>query len=71
MIKYLIIVEKTKTGYSAYSPDLPGCIATAKTKRLVEKRILEAIAFHLAGLHAEGQEAPRSQSYSKYLTVAA
>jgi predicted RNase H-like HicB family nuclease len=50
MRKYLVIFEKTKTGYSAYVPDLPGCVATGKTKKDVEKRIYEAIGFHLEGL---------------------
>jgi predicted RNase H-like HicB family nuclease len=53
MLKYLIIFEKTETGYSAYVPDLPGCIATAKTKSGVEKNILEAIRFHLDGMKEE------------------
>ena len=53
MIKYLIIFEKTKTGYSAYVPDLPGCIATGKTKAMVEKNIYGAIQFHLEGMKEE------------------
>jgi predicted RNase H-like HicB family nuclease len=53
MLKYLIIFEKTETGYSAYVPDLPGCIATAKTKAAVEKSIMEAIRFHLDGMKEE------------------
>ncbi|HEY4786469.1 MAG TPA: type II toxin-antitoxin system HicB family antitoxin [Bacteroidales bacterium] len=53
MIKYLIIIEKTETGYSAYVPDLPGCIATGRTKQMVERRIYEAIQFHLEGLKEE------------------
>jgi predicted RNase H-like HicB family nuclease len=50
MLKYLIIFEKTGTGFSAYVPDLPGCVATGKTKAIVEKNILEAIRFHLDGM---------------------
>ena len=50
MKKYLIIIEKTETGYSAYVPDLPGCIATGKTKSIVEKNIYDAIQFHMEGL---------------------
>lgn len=69
--KYLIVVEKTKTGYSAYSPDLPGCIATASTKQAVENRIREAIEFHVEGLSLEGQKAPKPHSYSTYLPVPA
>jgi predicted RNase H-like HicB family nuclease len=50
MRKYLIIIEKTNNGYSAWVPDLPGCIATGRTKENVEKLIYEAISFHLDGL---------------------
>jgi len=53
MRKYLVVYEKTKTGYSAYVPDLPGVIATGKTKTIVEKNIFEAIQFHLQGLRKE------------------
>ncbi|HNR49706.1 MAG TPA: type II toxin-antitoxin system HicB family antitoxin, partial [Bacteroidia bacterium] len=54
MKKYLVIFEKTKTGYSCYVPDLPGCIATGKTKIIAEKNIYEAIKFHIEGLEEEG-----------------
>lgn len=69
MRKYLVIVEKTKTGYSAFSPDLSGCVATARTKANVEKRMLQAIQFHLESLESEGHRPPKSHTYSKYLTV--
>ena len=49
-MKYLIVVEKTDTGYSAYSPDIDGCIATGGTKEEVEKNLKEAIEYHLEGL---------------------
>ncbi len=55
MLKYLVIYEKTDTGHSAYIPDLPGCIATGKTRRQVEKNIYEAMTFHIEGLKLEGQ----------------
>ena len=45
-----IIIEPTRTGYSAYSPDVPGCIATGATRREVERTLREAIEFHLEGL---------------------
>lgn len=45
--KYLVVYEKTKTGYSAYLPDLPGVIATGKTKAVAEKNIFDAVQFHL------------------------
>jgi predicted RNase H-like HicB family nuclease len=50
MRKFLIIIEKTDTGFSAYVPDLPGCIATGSTKKQAEQHIYEAIQFHLEGM---------------------
>jgi predicted RNase H-like HicB family nuclease len=71
MKTYLVIVEKTETGYSAYSPDLPGCGSTGKTKEEVEHNIQEAIQFHLEGLRQEGYEIPEPSTYSPYIDVAA
>ncbi|MFQ6606340.1 MAG: type II toxin-antitoxin system HicB family antitoxin [Fidelibacterota bacterium] len=68
---YLIIVEKTKTGYSAYSPDILGCVTTGKTRKEVEKNMREAIEFHLDGLRKEGYEIPESRSYATYAKVPA
>ena len=48
-MRYLVIIERTDTGYSAYSPDIDGCIATGETKDEVEKNMKEAIEFHLEG----------------------
>lgn len=56
MKKYRIIVEETETGYSAFSPDVPGCGSTGQTKEEVERNIQVAIQFHLEGL--EGYEIP-------------
>ncbi len=70
-MKYLIVVEKTDTGYSAYSPDLLGCVSTGKTKEKVEKNMREAIDFHLEGLHEEGLEIHNPETYSTYLEVTA
>jgi len=69
--KYLIIVEEAETGYSAYSPDVPGCGSTGKTKEEVERNIQEAIEFHLEGLREEGYEIPEPSSYSAYVEIAA
>ena len=55
-MKYSIVVEKTDTGYSAYSPDIAGCIATGRTRQEVKKNIKEAIEFHLEGLTSENQK---------------
>lgn len=69
-MKYLIIIEKINTGFSAYSPDLEGCVATGETKEEVEKTMHEGIEFHLDGLRQEGFEVPEPNSYSKYIEVA-
>ena len=70
-MKYLVVIEKTGTGYSAYSPDIDGCVATGSTRDEVEKNMKEAIEFHLEGLKLEKQEIPRPNSYSDYLEVSA
>jgi predicted RNase H-like HicB family nuclease len=71
MNKYLIIVEETKTGYSAYSPDLPGCVATGKSREVVEKTMEKAIKLHLQGLKEDGEPIPTPHSYSTYFEVTA
>jgi predicted RNase H-like HicB family nuclease len=68
-MQYLIVIEKTTTGYSAYSPDLDGCIATGSTKQEVEQSMREAIEFHLKGLRQEGYSVPQPSSYSTYVDV--
>ena len=67
MRKYLVIYEKTKTGYSAYVPDLPGVIATGKTKSMVEKNIFSAIQFHFEGLKEENLKIPKAQAEGEIL----
>ena len=62
MVKYLVVFEKTNTGYSAYVPDLPGCIATGRNKSIVEKNIIEAIQFHLEGMKEEKIKIPLSKT---------
>ena len=69
-MQYLIVIEKTATGYSAYSPDLDGCVATGANKQEVEQNMREAIEFHLEGLRHEGYAAPPPSSYSTYIDVA-
>jgi predicted RNase H-like HicB family nuclease len=71
MKKYLIVIEETSTGYSAYSPDLEGCVSTGHTRQEVEKNMQEAIAFHLDGLRAEGMHVPDPHTYSTYIEVPA
>lgn len=68
-MKYLIIIEETKTGFSAYAPDVGGCVATGKTKREVETNMQEALEFHLEGLLLDGQKIPRPHTSSAHLEV--
>ncbi len=71
MKKYLIVIEKTGTGYSAYSPDLDGCVATGKTREEVEREMQEAIAFHLEGMAQSGEKIPEPHTYSAYVEIPA
>ena len=70
-MKYLIVVEKTETGFSAYSPDLLGCVATGATEEETEANMKEAIAFHVEGLKEEGFPLPLPSAKSAYIEVAA
>ena len=70
-MKYLIVIEQTPTGLSAYSPDLPGCVATGGTRDEVEREMGDAISFHLDGLRAEGMEIPRPATWSSYVDIPA
>lgn len=67
MRKYLIILEKSDTGYGAYVPDLPGCAVTGRTKEEAERSIFEAIKFHLEGLQLEGFPIPDPVSEAETL----
>ena len=70
-MKLLVIVEQTGTGYSAYSPDLPGCVAAGPSRPEVEQRMREAIEFHVEGLRADGQQPPEPHTYATIVEVAA
>ena len=69
--RYLIVMEGTSTGYSAYSPDLPGCVATGATEPEVEQRMREVIELHVAGLKQQGEPVPEPHSSSSYVEVSA
>ncbi len=71
MKRYLIVIEPTKTGFSAYSPDLPGCASTGRTREEVEQNMREAIEFHLDGLREDGQAVPEPHTYSAYVELPA
>jgi predicted RNase H-like HicB family nuclease len=68
-MKYLIILEPTPTGYSAYSPDLDGCVAAGSDRDETIVLMREAIEFHLEGLIAEGHSVPSPQSESTYVEI--
>jgi predicted RNase H-like HicB family nuclease len=70
-MRFLIVVENAKSGYSAYSPDLPGCVATGTTRQRAVSRMNSAIRFHLEGMRAEGQRVPAPKSYSTYIEIPA
>ena len=70
-MKILIVVERTGTGYSAYSPDIEGCAATGVTREDVERAMHDAIEFHLDGLKADGVAVPELRTYATYVDVAA
>lgn len=59
---YEIVLEQTQTGYSAYSPDLPGCVSTGRTRAKAEASMREAIEFHIQGLREEGFPVPEPQA---------
>ena len=71
MSRYLVIIEKTATGFSAYSPDLPGCVATGRTRKEVEQEMHDVIEFHIEGLRLAGEAVPEPQSQASYCEVAA
>jgi predicted RNase H-like HicB family nuclease len=69
--RFLVVVERTTSGYSAYSPDLPGCVATGQSQEEVESNIREAIEFHVDGLREEGHPVPEPHTYSSYIQLSA
>jgi predicted RNase H-like HicB family nuclease len=66
---YLVVIEPTATGFSAYSPDLPGCVATGATETDVEREMREAMAFHVEGLVLEGYPVPVPSTRSAYVDI--
>lgn len=70
-MRYAVVIEQAGNNYSAYVPDLPGCIATGATKVEVESLIHDAIELHLAGLREDGDAIPLPSSQVEYIDVAA
>ena len=71
MNRYAVIIEKGPTNYGAYVPDLPGCVAVGDTPEEVEKRIREAIEFHLEGMREDGDPIPTPTTIATYVEAPA
>lgn len=69
MFKYLVIIEKADGNFSAYSPDLPGCVATGTTIKGTLSRMKDAIQFHIEGLNREGLATPEPSAKIKYVEI--
>ncbi|MFA5353382.1 MAG: type II toxin-antitoxin system HicB family antitoxin [Thermodesulfovibrionales bacterium] len=69
MYRFLIVIEKAESNYSAYSPDLPGCVATGDTREEAERNMHEAIEIHVHGLLEDNLPIPESQSFAEYVAV--
>jgi predicted RNase H-like HicB family nuclease len=69
MYRFLIVIEKANGNYSAYSPDLPGCVATGTTREEVEKNMDEAIEIHVRGLIEDNLPIPESHTFAEYVIV--
>ena len=66
-MRYAVVIEKADGNYSAYVPDMPGCVATGETVKAVETEIREAIRFHIEGLRADGLPIPAPTSIADYV----
>ena len=69
-MKYLVVIEPTETGFSAYSPDLDGCVATGASREEVQREMAEAIEFHIEGMKEEGYSVPPPRAWSAYVDIA-
>jgi predicted RNase H-like HicB family nuclease len=70
MYRFLVVIEKANNNYSAYSPDLPGCVATGSTREEAEKNIYEAIEMYVQGLLEDNLPIPESESFAEYVAIA-
>ena len=69
MYRFLIVIEKADGNYSAYSPDLPGCVATGATREEAEQNMYQAIEMHIEGLREDGLPVPESTSFAEYVAM--
>lgn len=68
-MRYLIVIEKTRTGFSAYSPDLDGCVAAARTRPSILRAMQKAVEFHLEGLREQGRRRPAPSTDTAWVEV--
>jgi predicted RNase H-like HicB family nuclease len=66
-MRYVVVIERADRNYSAYVPDLPGCVATGRTVQAVEAEIRTAVRFHIDGLLADGLPVPQPTSIAEYI----
>jgi len=71
MHRFLIVIEKADRNYSAYSPDLPGCVATGKTRDQAARNMYEAVDLHVRGLLEDKLPVPQSRSFAEYIAIPA
>jgi predicted RNase H-like HicB family nuclease len=69
MYRFLVVIEKANGNYSAYSPDLPGCVATGATREDAERNMHKAIELHVQGLLEDNLPVPESNSFAEYVAV--
>jgi len=69
MHRFLVVIERAEDNYSAYAPDLPGCVAAGETREEAEGNIHEAIRTHVQGLKEDGLPIPESQTFAEYIAV--
>jgi predicted RNase H-like HicB family nuclease len=69
MYRFLIVIEKANGNYSAYSPDLPGCVATGATRDEAEQNMHQAVEMHIKGLREDGLPVPESTSFAEYVAI--
>lgn len=69
MHRFLVVIEKADGNYSAYSPDLPGCVATGETRDEAEQNMHSAIEMHVRGLIEDSLPIPQTESFSEYVAI--
>ena len=70
MVRFLIVVEKAKDNFSACCPDLPGCVATGKTRKETEENMYTAVEMHVSGLVEDKMPIPESETLAEYIAIA-